>query len=137
MFWGFAHQLTHSPQISIRQNFRLNDEDHYTIFDLPISVTNSIDDKGDDRPSCDELDNDMMSPEDIDAAAANQVGVLFAPGDSTEVEATFPDDNGGDGLGGSKPEADPEDGLGGAGSLDWRGGATWVCLAALGAAVML
>ncbi|KAF5654283.1 short-chain dehydrogenase reductase [Fusarium sp. NRRL 25303] len=73
--------------ISIRQSFRLNGDDHYTIFDVPINVTNSIP-EDDDRPSCDELSNDMLSPEEIDAEAANKVGVLFAPGDSTELEAS-------------------------------------------------
>ncbi|KPM34974.1 hypothetical protein AK830_g11602 [Neonectria ditissima] len=71
--------------ISIRQNFRLNGEDHYTIFDVPISVTNNIEEE-DDRPSCDALANELMSPEQIDAATANEVGVLFAPGDATDVE---------------------------------------------------
>ena len=81
----------------------------------------------------------MMAPEDIDATAANDVGVLFAPGDSTEVEATFPDDKDDfdNGLGGSRPEAGPGDGLGGAGNLDMKGGARWVCLGALAAAVWL
>ncbi|KAF9761569.1 hypothetical protein IL306_003774 [Fusarium sp. DS 682] len=73
--------------ISIRQNFRLNGDDHYTIFDIPINVTNSIP-EDDDRPSCDELSNEMLSPEEIDAEAANKVGVLFAPGDSTELDAS-------------------------------------------------
>ncbi|KAF5718499.1 short-chain dehydrogenase reductase [Fusarium globosum] len=73
--------------ISIRQNFRLNGDDHYTIFDVPINVTNSIP-EDDDRPSCDELSNDILSTEEIDAEAANKVGVLFAPGDSTELEAS-------------------------------------------------
>ncbi|KAK7402674.1 hypothetical protein QQX98_011583 [Neonectria punicea] len=71
--------------ISIRQNFRLNGEDHYTIFDVPISVTNSIEDD-DDRPSCDALTNELISPEQLDAETANEVGVLFAPGDVTDVE---------------------------------------------------
>ncbi|KAK7418966.1 hypothetical protein QQZ08_011045 [Neonectria magnoliae] len=71
--------------ISIRQNFRLNGEDHYTIFDVPISVTNSIEDD-DDRPSCDALRNELVSPEQLDAETANEVGVLFAPGDATDVE---------------------------------------------------
>ncbi|SPO00842.1 uncharacterized protein DNG_03590 [Cephalotrichum gorgonifer] len=123
--------------ISIRQNFRLNDEDHYTIFDLPISVTNRIEDLGGDRPSCDELDNDMIALEDIDAASANAVGVLFAPGDSTQVEAVFPEDDPENGLGGSRREGTPADGLGGAGSLDWRGAARWACLAALAGALTL
>ncbi|KAH6998082.1 hypothetical protein BKA56DRAFT_566797 [Ilyonectria sp. MPI-CAGE-AT-0026] len=71
--------------ISIRQNFRLNGEDHYTIFDVPIAVTNSIEEK-DDRPACDSLTNELLSYEEIDAETANEVGVLFAPGDATEVE---------------------------------------------------
>ncbi|KAF5616554.1 retinal short-chain dehydrogenase reductase [Fusarium sp. NRRL 52700] len=79
--------------ISIRQNFRLNGDGHYTIFDVPINVTNSIPEDG-DRPSCDELSNDILSPEEIDAEAANKVGVLFAPGDSTELEASGEDSKG-------------------------------------------
>ncbi|KAL4730451.1 hypothetical protein ACLX1H_002487 [Fusarium chlamydosporum] len=72
--------------ISIRQNFRYNGDDHYTIFDVPISVNNSIpEDSG--RPSCDELSNEILSPEEIDVEAANTVGVLFAPGDATELDA--------------------------------------------------
>ncbi|KAF5624253.1 retinal short-chain dehydrogenase reductase [Fusarium tjaetaba] len=81
--------------ISIRQNFRLNGDDHYTIFDVPINVTNLIPEDG-DRPSCAELSNDILSPEEIDAEAANEVGVLFAPGDSTELEASGEDSKGSD-----------------------------------------
>lgn len=81
-------------------------------------MTNSIEEK-DDRPSCDDLDNDLMSPEDIDAASANAVGVLFSPDDSTEVEASFPE------------------GLGGAGGLELGAAARWVCLAALAGAALL
>lgn len=82
--WG--HARTDGLQISIRQNFALNGEDHYTVFDVPISVTNSIP-KSDDRPSCDVLVNKLLSPEDIDAEGANsEVEVLFAPDDATEVE---------------------------------------------------
>ncbi|RYO80178.1 hypothetical protein DL766_001295 [Monosporascus sp. MC13-8B] len=71
--------------ISIRQSFRLNGEDHYTIFDVPISVTNSI---GFNRnnPPCDSVDNPLLSPEEIDAESANSVGILFAPGDATVIE---------------------------------------------------
>lgn len=86
MFWQYT-------QISIRQNFRLNGDDHYTIFDVPINVTNSIP-EDDDRPSCDELSNEILSPEEIDAEAANKVGVLFAPGDSTELDASGEDSKG-------------------------------------------
>ncbi|KAG7422543.1 hypothetical protein Forpe1208_v000914 [Fusarium oxysporum f. sp. rapae] len=79
--------------ISIRQNFRLKGDDHYTIFDVPINVTNSIP-EDDDRPSCDELSNEILSPEEIDAEAANKVGVLFAPGGSTELDASGEDSKG-------------------------------------------
>lgn len=77
---------TNDPnQISIRQNFRLNGEDHYTIFDVPISVTNSINFVG-NNPSCDSVNNPLLSPEEIDAKTANSVGVLFAPGDATVIQ---------------------------------------------------
>lgn len=84
-------------QITIRQNFRLNDEDHYTILDVPIAVTNSIE-ASDERPSCDDLDNALLSPEEIDAQGANEVGVLFAPGDATEIDLADFDDAEGGGL---------------------------------------
>ncbi|KAK0734045.1 WD40-repeat-containing domain protein [Lasiosphaeria miniovina] len=69
--------------ISIRQNFRLNGADHYTIFDLPISVTNKID-FGVVRPSCDLLNNPLLTPSQINAT--NDVPVMFAPGDATVVQ---------------------------------------------------
>lgn len=106
--------------ISIRQNFRMNNTDYYTIFDLPISVTNTIDNST-SRPSCDALSNPMMTPEQINATAASRVGVLFAPGDSQVVEVRR--NNTGDGVG--------LQGLGGAGVLSWRGGAQWMCALAL------
>lgn len=130
--------------ISVRQNFRLNGTDHYTVFDLPIMVTNRID-ADDARPECDALSNDLLTTEDIDAASANAVGILFAPDSSTEVDfedATgkgpeenpdSPENGGGNGdedeqdsdgdgaddppLGGERPEAGPEEGLGGAGMV--------------------
>ncbi|KAF6803411.1 hypothetical protein CPLU01_00703 [Colletotrichum plurivorum] len=123
--------------ISIRQNFRLNGEDHYTIFDVPISVTNSIPEK-DGRPSCDALNNPLLTEAELDAPSANAVGVLFAPGDSTEIEVKAGDGSGnGDGIGGSKPEATPGDGLGAGSTLSWRDGAHWLCLASIGAALLL
>ncbi|WQF77952.1 hypothetical protein CDEST_02966 [Colletotrichum destructivum] len=127
--------------ISIRQNFRLNGEDHYTIFDVPISVTNRIQEK-DGRPSCDALNNALLTEEELDAPNANAVGVLFAPGGSTTVEVKSgggadSGSGGGDGLGGPKPEASPGDGLGAGSSLSWRDGAHWLCLVSIGAALML
>ncbi|KAK2020263.1 hypothetical protein LZ32DRAFT_612581 [Colletotrichum eremochloae] len=125
--------------ISIRQNFRLNGEDHYTIFDVPISVTNSIE-KKDGRPSCDALNNALLTEEELNATAANAVGVLFAPGDSTKIEVKSDDGSdmgSSDALGGTKPEATPGDGLGAGSNLSWRDGAHWLCLMSIGAALML
>ncbi|KAK6208237.1 hypothetical protein LQW54_007019 [Pestalotiopsis sp. IQ-011] len=106
--------------ISIRQNFRLNGDDHYTIFDVPINVTNSIE-ESDQRPSCDALDNPLLDYDAINATAANSVGVLFAPGDATTVEQS----------GSSSGSAPPGNtgGLGAAATIHWSGAA--VSLAAL------
>jgi len=57
-------------QISIRQNFRLNGSDQYTIFDLPIQITNSISENG-NRSSCDSLNNPLLTEEDLRASANN------------------------------------------------------------------
>ncbi|KAI1872845.1 uncharacterized protein JN550_003719 [Neoarthrinium moseri] len=121
--------------ISIRQNFRLNGDDHYTIFDVPISVTNKIDSSS-DRPSCDALNNPLLSPEEINATAANNVGILFAPGDATQVEQSGTGSTGG--IGGGKPEATPEDGLGsGTAMLSWSAAAGWMATLSLTVAFFL
>ncbi len=65
----------------------MNGEDHYTVFDVPISVTNSIDFVG-NNPACDSVDNPLLTPQEIDSEAANSVGVLFAPGDATVIQQT-------------------------------------------------
>jgi len=54
--------------ISIRQNFRLNGSNEYTIFDLPIEVTNSIP-AASNRPSCDSLNNPLLSAEELNKSA--------------------------------------------------------------------
>ncbi|KAI1333422.1 hypothetical protein F5Y16DRAFT_13546 [Xylariaceae sp. FL0255] len=75
-----------SYNISIRQNFRLNGSNHYTIFDLPISVTNSISFVG-NNPDCDSVNNPLLTPEEIDYDGADDsVGILFAPGNATVVQ---------------------------------------------------
>ncbi|KAI0013452.1 hypothetical protein F4779DRAFT_563669 [Xylariaceae sp. FL0662B] len=105
--------------ISIRQNFRLNGDNHYTIFDVPISVTNKIDFTG-SNPTCDSVNNPLLTPEEIDAEAANKVGILFAPGDSTIIQQ--PDKTG----------EDTANGLGsGAGAVQWRFAARWMSLLAI------
>ncbi|KAM7209069.1 hypothetical protein V8F20_000678 [Naviculisporaceae sp. PSN 640] len=110
--------------ISIRQNFMLNSQNHYTIFDLPISVTNNIEPRS-DRPSCAELENPLLSPEEIDYEGANDVPIMFAPGDATTIEPSLSGGiNDGDGLGPTKPDATAADGLGSGAAalgLDGRG----------------
>ncbi|KAG9231131.1 hypothetical protein BJ875DRAFT_129464 [Amylocarpus encephaloides] len=96
--------------ISIRQNFRMNGTDMYTIFDLPIKVTNRIS-ASITRPSCDAVNNPM-----IDQAALNVSANTFTRIAGTAIETSGK----GSGLGGTKPAASPQDGLGAAGSLDWR-----------------
>lgn len=109
--------------ISIRQSFRLNDVDHYTIFDLPISVTNTISSSTAKtstgiRPSCAELENPLLSPEQINATAANSIGIFLTPSGSTEIDVKGNGDDAttGDGLGPSRSPAKESDGLGSAAS---------------------
>lgn len=110
--------------ISIHQNFRLNNTDYYTIFDLPISVTNSIDNST-ARPDCNALNNPMLTPAQINMTAANRIGVLFAPGDSKIVEVKL-----------NKTNADnTTPGLGGAAGLSWYSGAQWICALAFAVAL--
>lgn len=113
------------------------------------------------------MTNKLLSPQDIDAESANEVGILFGPDDATEVDVgkeddddddnanddgdkdeedkdTSKDDSDGNGgnddeadendeenegkddeedkpdLGGSRPEAGPEDGLGSSASHTTR-----------------
>ncbi|KAI1345096.1 hypothetical protein F5Y15DRAFT_364857 [Xylariaceae sp. FL0016] len=123
--------------ISIRQNFRLNGEDHYTIFDVPISVTNKIDFSG-LNPDCDAVNNALLTPEEINADAANSVGILFAPGDATVVEQTDTSSGDGDGLGPEKPDGTTGNGLGSGASsigLTWKAAASWISV--LGAAFVI
>jgi len=113
--------------ISIRQNFRINGTDEYTIFDLPIQVTNDIPAES-NRPSCDALNNPLLSP-DVLNASANQF--TRVPGSALQTGGK------GSGLGGPKPDASPSNGLGAASSTDCRSGAHWVWMAALGLMVAL
>jgi len=87
VFLPVSTLTTWTLQISLRQSFRLNGQDHYTIFDLPISVTNSIP-ASDTRPSCDELNNPLLTPEEIEASTDSKVPVMFAPGDATTVQTS-------------------------------------------------
>ncbi|KAL2220369.1 hypothetical protein M432DRAFT_589687 [Thermoascus aurantiacus ATCC 26904] len=48
--------------ISIHQSFRWNGTEYYTVFDLPVSVTNSIP-ESDDRVECPLLENVLLPPD--------------------------------------------------------------------------
>jgi hypothetical protein len=50
----------------MHQSFRLNGSDYYTIFDLPIQVTNQIS-ASNSRPSCDSLNNPLLRNNQINA----------------------------------------------------------------------
>lgn len=122
--------------MSIRQSFRLNGEDFYTVFDVPISVTNRIGEEapnGVARPSCEELENEMMEWEEV-REGADEMGALFAPGDATVLETSGDED--GDGLGPVRPGAGSGSGLGsGAGGL--KVGLGWLVGLGLGVVVLL
>ncbi|KAK4193329.1 hypothetical protein QBC35DRAFT_102912 [Podospora australis] len=113
--------------ISIRQSFRLNGEEHYTVFDVPISVTNRIEESF-DRPSCDELDNDLLTPEEV-RESADDLPAMFAPGDSTTLETS----GGSDGL---APGASGQ-GLGSAAARGWGERLSWLSVAGIAAVMLL
>ncbi|CAD6454063.1 fae0ba97-8b0e-4d2c-a003-ccd5c7fa9803 [Sclerotinia trifoliorum] len=95
--------------ISIRQNFRLNGTNQYTIFDLPIQVTNSISEKS-DRPSCDSINNDLIPWETLEATADNFTRIA---GTAIQTSASSKDSTG-------------------AGSfIDWRTGAHCIWIGSL------
>jgi hypothetical protein len=110
-------------QISIRQNFRLNGTDMYTIFDLPIHVTNEISAKS-TRPSCDALNNVLLDQSTLNASSNSFTRIA-----GTAIETTGK----GSGLGGERPEATAKDGLGAAAVLDWQTSAhtLWIMAAAI------
>lgn len=105
-------------QISIRQNFRLNGTNEYTIFDLPIQVTNSIPAES-KRPSCEALNNTMLNQSTLDASANN----------FTRIAGTPIQENTG--------KVSGKDGIGGAGMLDWRTSIHVIWIGAFGLLFML
>ena len=68
--------------ISMHQAFRWNDTDYYTVFDLPISVTNSIS-KSDDRVDCDLLENKLLTAAEIEESSDTLPGQPWVEGVST------------------------------------------------------
>jgi hypothetical protein len=83
----------------------------YTIFDLPIHVTNGIS-ANSSRPSCDSLNNDLLSQEALNASANTFVRI---PGTALET-------NNGTGKAG----------LGAGVAVDWRTAVHWIWIAAFG-----
>lgn len=98
--------------ISIRQNFRLNGTDMYTIFDLPIKVTNSIP-ASNNRASCASLNNPLLDQATLNASANSFTRIA-----GTAIQSS----SGKTGAGG---------GLGGAGTLDCRSGSYIICMSIL------
>lgn len=117
-----------SYNISIHQSFRLNDTEFYTVFNLPIAVTNSISENA-NRSSCESLTNPLLGWEKV----VDSTGVLtpsqypWTNGSGVQVSVGDGDegDDEGDGIGGTKPDANSGDGLGsGAGMVTMNGGLT-------------
>ncbi|CAG8089490.1 unnamed protein product [Penicillium nalgiovense] len=65
--------------ISMHQSFRWNGTDYYTVFDLPISVTNSIP-ENDDRIDCDLLENKLLSAAEIGESSDSLPGQPWVEG---------------------------------------------------------
>lgn len=108
--------ILNKRQISIHQNFRLNGTNLYTIFNLPIYVTNNIPPES-DRPSCDSLNNELLSEAALDASANTFVRI---PGTAIETNGK------GTGIGAQTPDTGPADGLGAGQMVEWRTGAHWI-----------
>jgi hypothetical protein len=63
--WHLTPKANHL-QISMHQSFRLNGSDYYTIFNLPIQVTNAIPDSS-TRPTCDSLNNKLLPADQMNS----------------------------------------------------------------------
>ncbi|KFY57242.1 hypothetical protein V496_06516 [Pseudogymnoascus sp. VKM F-4515 (FW-2607)] len=114
--------------VSIHQSFRLNDTEYYTVFNLPIAVTNRISESA-NQSSCESLTNPLVGWDKVVEST-----VVLAPNqypwtDGSGVQVSVPSGDGdgddkdeGDGIGGTKPDADAGDGLGsGAGTMAMDG----------------
>lgn len=65
--------------ISMHQSFRWNGTDYYTVFDLPIAVTNSIA-ESDDRVDCKLVGNELLSPAVVAASNDSLPAHPWLPG---------------------------------------------------------
>ncbi|OQD88298.1 hypothetical protein PENANT_c004G06730 [Penicillium antarcticum] len=65
--------------ISMHQSFRWNGTDYYTVFQLPISVTNSIS-ESDERVDCALLENELLSVAEVDESSDSLPGQPWIEG---------------------------------------------------------
>jgi hypothetical protein len=74
--------------ISMHQSFRWNGTDYYTVFDLPISVTNSISESA-ERVDCASLENKLLSIADVEKSSDKLPGQPWVQaGASTSLTKT-------------------------------------------------
>ncbi|EPS40367.1 hypothetical protein H072_5819 [Dactylellina haptotyla CBS 200.50] len=74
--------------ISIHQSFAYNGSDYYTIFDLPITMTNDLDPSR-NATDCDLLNNPLLSPDELQRSANT---LAFQPWvDGTGAQVDFDD----------------------------------------------
>ncbi|KAF2029910.1 hypothetical protein EK21DRAFT_66693 [Setomelanomma holmii] len=142
--------------ISIHQNYRLNGDDRYTIFNLPISVTNSISrfpgagqlqtkpnpgplSANGGRVSCASIENPMMNFSALVASVNNPPG---QPIQNIAIETTPRSDGGqvggpGTNSGGSNGGGNGQGEIAGGGSQSALGGAGEVMAASVWGMIML
>ncbi|KAB8205178.1 hypothetical protein BDV34DRAFT_105186 [Aspergillus parasiticus] len=80
--------------ISIHQSFKWDGKDYYTIFDLPVNITNAIS-KSDDRVDCKLLENDLLKPAEIAASNDTLPGQPWVDADARRDSANSSSSSGG------------------------------------------
>jgi hypothetical protein len=79
--------------ISMHQSFRWNSTDYYTVFDLPISVTNSIP-ADSARVDCALLENKVLSVAEVGKSSDSLPGQPWVQGVSTSITSGTPTGSG-------------------------------------------
>jgi hypothetical protein len=89
---GEPSPLTLNPQqqITLHQSFTLNNTHYYTLFPLPISVTNSIP-ASSSRPSCALLTNPLLDQAALDASADTIPAGAYPWTDGRGVQTGIPE----------------------------------------------
>jgi hypothetical protein len=118
--------------VSVHQSFRLNGTEFYTVFNLPIAVTNRIS-ESENQSSCESLMNPLVGWGEVVGETVVLTPNQYPWTDGSGVQVSVPSGGGdgsssggsssggsssggsdkGDGIGGSKPDANSGDGLGG------------------------